>query len=58
MCVGVCVGVRDSGIDAELSRIEEFENEVELVGKEGVIETAEGLPVECKGERERDRGRE
>lgn len=56
--MGVCVGVRDSGMDAELSRIEVFENEVELVGKEGEIETAEGLPVECKGESERDRGRE
>lgn len=56
--MGVCVGVRDSGMDAELSRIDEFENEVELLGKRGEIETAEGLPVECKGERERDRGRE
>jgi hypothetical protein len=56
--VGVCVGVRDSGMDAELSKIEEFEKEVELLGKEGEIETAEDLPVEFKGESERDSGRE
>ena len=41
--MGVCVGVRDSGIEAELSNIVEVENEVVVLGKEGEIVTDDGL---------------
>ena len=59
-CVGVCVGVRDSGIEAELSNIVEVENEVVVLGKEGEIVTDDGLAhwwaEEDNGERVRERG--
>ena len=40
--MGVCVGVRDSGIEAELSNIVEVEKEVEVLGKDGEIVIDDG----------------